>query len=75
MSTLMGVKVLPKAVAGFLPRWYIFFFMSKHTSVDSFQWNEIDMELRKTTLLSIVKSLQILITVRKTKIIAWEVWP
>ena len=40
-----------------------------HTqSFYSSQWNEIDMELRKT-ILSIVKSLQISITSRKTQII------
>ena len=64
--------VLPQTVVGFLPRWYIFFFQNKHTSVDESQSNEIDMEWMKK-ILAIIKSLQISITVRKAQIIALQV--
>ena len=63
---------LPQAVVGYLPRGYIFFFLNKHTGVDTSQQNEMDTELRKT-ILTIVKSLQIPITARKTDIIALQV--
>ena len=65
----LGVK-RPHSWAFYPKQWWafcpegIFFFLDKRTSFDSSRWNEIDMEWMKT-ILSIIKSLQISITVRK----------